>query len=114
MLVIEYPSTGATYHEEKYGVYSYSVYERGSVLEGQEKRSFIDSFDTLEEAKAHFPNADWSPGSGYHEIFIPHTAPEWFDEADAGEYWDDDNPDSYDRNGAYDGFQVVSDADSGL
>jgi hypothetical protein len=90
-LVIEYPSVGKTYHTERYGVYSYGVYERGSVLEGQEKRSFRGQFDTLEEAQEIFPEAKWNGGgSGYREVFLPHAAPSWFDEANAGERWDDD------------------------
>jgi hypothetical protein len=86
---IEFPSAGKTYRTEKYGVYRYGTYERGSVLEGQEKRSFLGEYDTLEEAKANHPDAEYSDGSQYREVFIPHTAPEWFDPADAGETWDE-------------------------
>lgn len=31
-LRIEYPMHGATYHKDKYGVYEYDTYPRGSVL----------------------------------------------------------------------------------
>lgn len=95
-LVIEFPSAGKTYgpafgDPDRYGVYSYGVYGSWSVLAGQEKRSCRGEFDTLEEAQHEFPEAEWSGGGcGYREVFIPHTAPSWFDEADAGERWDDD------------------------
>lgn len=88
---IEFPAVGKTYHHEEYGVYRYDEYPRGSVLEGQERRTFLGRYDSLEEAKEHHPDAKWSgPGSGYREIYIPRTPPEWFDPADAGETWDED------------------------
>jgi hypothetical protein len=88
---IEFPAAGATYCHQEYGVYSYGEYPPGSVLEGQEKRSFLGSYPTLEEAQANHPGANWSGGGcGYREIPIPATAPSWFDEANAGERWDDD------------------------
>jgi hypothetical protein len=60
-LVIEYPSAGATYHHDRYGIYSYGVYP-SSVLAGQEKRSFKADFATLEEAQAAYPTAAWDGG----------------------------------------------------
>ena len=62
---IEYPMQGATYSEDKYAVYSYDRYPRGSVLAGRTRRVFEDCFDTLEEAKAAFPTATFVQGSGY-------------------------------------------------
>jgi hypothetical protein len=88
MLTIEYPSSGATYSEDRYGVYRYDVYPESSVLAGQERRSFLDSFKTLDEAKAAYPDAEFS-APGYREIVIPHTPPDWFDPANAGETWDE-------------------------
>jgi len=50
-----------TIEKAKYGsgfsVYEFGVYEASSVLAGQAKKSFVDSFDTVEEAKAAFPDA---------------------------------------------------------
>lgn len=61
--VIEYPCQGETYNDPEYGVYLYGKYERSSVLYGQTKRVFLDSFPTLEEAKAAYPKAKWDgPG----------------------------------------------------
>lgn len=59
-IFIEYPSRGATYADACYGVYEYSTYPRSSVLAGQRRRVFLDSFETLAEATAAYPNADTS------------------------------------------------------
>jgi hypothetical protein len=90
-LVIEFPSSGATYSREEYGVYAYDTYPEGSVLEGQERRRFVDSFGTLEEARAAYPEAAWDGegGTGYRETVVPHTPPAWFDPLAAGEVWDE-------------------------
>ena len=66
---IEFPSKGATYFTPKYGVYEYDIYPKSSVLAGQERRTYINEFDTLEEAKAKFPNAEVSESrfTGYCE-----------------------------------------------
>lgn len=68
---IEYPCSGATYCEDKYGVYEYSVYPSSSVLAGQTRRVFLDSFNTLEEAKAKYPDADLC-GCGYQPPYLGH------------------------------------------
>lgn len=89
--VIEFPMTGATYHHEEYGVYRYDVYPESSVLAGQERRSLLDRFPSLAEARAAYPDAEWNgEGSGFREIVIPREPPEWFDPANAGETWDGD------------------------
>ena len=54
---IEFPSIGKTYARNEYAVYEYDRYPRGSVNYGKERRSFLDSFRTLEEARKAFPNA---------------------------------------------------------
>ena len=89
-LVIEYPSAGKTYRNEKYGVYQYDTYPESSVLAGQERRSFLDDFDTLAEAQKNYPQASWDGegGCGYRPVFIPVCPPDWFDPANAGESWD--------------------------
>lgn len=88
-ITIEYPSAGATYSRDEYGVYKYDEYPESSVLAGQERRTFLDSFSTLAEAKAAYPDATES-ANGYREIVIPETPPEWFDPANAGETWESD------------------------
>lgn len=88
---IEYPAAGATYSHDEYGVYRYSTYERGSVLEGQEKRSALGTYPTLEAAQAEHPDARYEGGSGYREVSVPHTPPDDFDPGYAGEVWDDED-----------------------
>ena len=68
---IESPSRGATYASEEFGVYEYSVYPRSSVLSGQQRRIFLDSFDTLEEAQKAYPHAKVS-GCGYQAPYLNH------------------------------------------
>jgi len=55
---IEFPSVGRTYAHNTYTAYEYGTYPRSSVLAGQMSRTFLDSFDTLEEARAAFPGAE--------------------------------------------------------
>ena len=91
-IVIEYPSTGATYSHDEYGVYEYDVYPPYSVLAGQTKRSFLGSFDTLEGAKSAYPDAAWhGDGSGYTEQPIPTATPEWLDPDEIGENWSEED-----------------------
>ena len=52
---IEFPSVGQTYAHNKYTAYAYGTYPRSSVLAGQMSRTFLDSFDTLEAARAAYP-----------------------------------------------------------
>lgn len=68
---IEYPCRGATYARDEYGVYSYSRYGRGSVLAGQTRRVFEDSFETLAEAQAAYPTAEVC-GSCYQAPSLSH------------------------------------------
>lgn len=86
---IEYPSVGATYSNNVYGVYEYGVYSGRSVLAGQTCRIWLDEFDTLEEAQSAYPFATFN-GVGYRAINLSSIEPDWFDEADAGERWNDD------------------------
>jgi len=68
-LVIEYPSRGTTYCTNEYGVYEYSIYPRSSVLAGQQRRKWLDSFQTLEQAQIAYPKAVYD-GDGFSG-FIP-------------------------------------------
>jgi hypothetical protein len=62
---IEYPARGETYCHDEYGVYEYGEYPRSSVLSGRTRRNFLDTFTTLEEAQAKYPNAEIVIASGY-------------------------------------------------
>jgi hypothetical protein len=87
------PSAGATYrHDGEFAVYEYGTYPESSVLAGQERRSYVDGgFASAAEAKAAYPDAVIEDGSGHREITIPRTPPPWFDPANAGETWDDED-----------------------
>lgn len=76
MTTIEFPSKGSTYCHRRYGVYRYGVYPRTSVLAGQESRTFVTDFSTLEEAKAAFPDAEVVEGSRYAPPNLDHLPDE--------------------------------------
>lgn len=63
---------GATYATDRWTVYEHSVYERGSVLEGQSRRVWLDDFDSLEEAIVAYPDADVIDGSTYRMPCLNH------------------------------------------
>jgi hypothetical protein len=67
------------------------VYSESSVLAGQDFRRLMRAYDSLEEAKAANPGVP-VPEEAYapEPVVIPLTAPAWFDEANAGERWDED------------------------
>lgn len=71
-LRIEFPSQGATYDRPEYGVYAYSVYPRSSVLAGQTRRVFMGSYETLAEAQAAHPDAEYVQTCGYQPISLDH------------------------------------------
>lgn len=48
---------GATYCNGRWTVYRHTTYPRHSVLAGQPCRTFIDSYDSLELARAAYPQA---------------------------------------------------------
>ena len=77
---------------EGYAVYRYSEYPESSVLAGRQRRSFQDSFPSLEEARQAFPSAEWGGDntSSAQEVHIPVNPPEWFDETLIGERWSED------------------------
>lgn len=61
---IEY-GNGETYRNRRPTVYKHDRYPRGSVLAGRPRRTWVDDFDTVAEAKAAFPEAvDLITGGG--------------------------------------------------
>ena len=78
--------------EQYWNVYEHGRYERGSVLAGQSRRSFIDCYESLKEARSAYPKADVIDHSTkVHHNPMPHHAPDWFDPADAGEVWSEED-----------------------
>ena len=52
---------------------------------------FVDCFDTLEEAQAKYPKAEWNDTAEYNpQSGLPSEPEEWFDPANAGECWSED------------------------
>lgn len=70
--LIEYPSYGTTYFREEFGVYQYSTYPKGSVLAGQQRRSWLGGYDTLAEAQADYPDAEFVEGSCFTPPALDH------------------------------------------
>ena len=72
----------------KFDVYGHGEYEATSVLAGQYRRCFLDSFPTAAEAQAAYPGARLEgpkpPLRGPTNL----GAPDWFSPDDAGESWD--------------------------
>ena len=68
---IEYPSAGATYRHDEYGVYEYGEYPEDSVLAGQERRMFLGAFETLAAAQAAHPGAVVTD-CGYRAPYLAH------------------------------------------
>lgn len=66
-LLIEYPSVGATYSRNEYGVYEYGTYPRSSVLAGRTRRVWLDAYPTLAAAKAAYPEAKVAAGTAFVE-----------------------------------------------
>ena len=78
--------------EDGVWLWGYGTYESSSVLAGQNRQARLDSFDSLEEAKAKYPavrvredDTVNMPASQY--ICLPDVPPSDFDPMDAGEEW---------------------------
>lgn len=56
----DYYTISNSRHGDGFDVFGWGTYERGSVLEGQPQKVFLDAFETLEAAKAEFPTATMS------------------------------------------------------
>jgi hypothetical protein len=69
-------------------VYEWGVYERSSVLAGQQRKAFVDSYATAAEALTAYPTADVMDGRVSANNTVDHL-PDW--EMSAWEeqnYWD--------------------------
>lgn len=63
---------GAMYASDRWTVYEHGEYERGSVLEGQSRRVWLDDFETLEEAVIAYPDAVVCACSTYQPPSLNH------------------------------------------
>jgi hypothetical protein len=81
-----------TISQSRYGdgfdVFGWAVYERGSVLEGQPMKVFLDAFETLEAAQAEFPTANLSSRWMEPQVCLTHLPGEE-DFVPGGAYPDD-------------------------
>lgn len=71
---------------EEYNVYEISTYERSSVLAGQTRKQFLDSFITYEDAAQAYPEAEpgyCNPGNTVDHLPGP-------DDYEPGGAWTDD------------------------
>jgi hypothetical protein len=69
---IEFPSLGKTYCRQEYGVYEYDTFPESSVLAGHQRRRFVGSYPTLEQAQRSHPDALPVDGSLYQDIDLSH------------------------------------------
>ena len=79
--------------KNEYVVYGHGEYEDSSVLHGQYRRVFLDSFTSLETDKAAYPWAEVQGGllpTSHIAGNVPSCPPADFDPLDAGESWDED------------------------
>ena len=63
---------GATYSSDRWTVYEHGVYDRDSVLSGQSRRTWLDDFDSLEEAQKAYPEAVVCACSTYSAACLDH------------------------------------------
>jgi hypothetical protein len=63
---------GATYASERWTVYEHGTYDRDSVLSGQSRRTWMDDFETLEEAQKAYPEAVVCAASTYQPPYLGH------------------------------------------
>ena len=69
------PHQGATYGPRdgaRFGVYAYDIYGPTSVLAGQERRRFVDAYDTVDAALDDWPSATVLEGSRYQPPYLGH------------------------------------------
>jgi hypothetical protein len=71
---IEQASRGATYQNgaNTFTVYAIDTYPRHSVLAGQQRRRFLDTYDSLEAAQQNHPDAKLIAGTTYREPSLNH------------------------------------------
>ena len=96
-LVME-PGAGETYNSGAPTLYFYGTYPESSVNAGMEKRVWVESFDSQDEADAFVEEAiergvaiDTSDSSGYVKQELPMSPPDWFDPSNAGENWSEED-----------------------
>ena len=67
------------------------IYERSSVLAGEDFRQLCKPYKSLDEAKADNPGVKVSDEDAPVPAELSINAPNWFDPSDAGESWGEDD-----------------------
>jgi len=80
------------YGPEEYNVYEISTYERSSVLAGQTRKQFLDSFKSYDDAAEAYPEAE--PGYCNPNNTVAHLP--GLDDQFPGGAWPDDIGDPFD------------------
>jgi len=94
---IIHPDGSADYPTDQFVVCHWHTYPKGSVLQGQQQEVIDKFFDTLEEAKAAYPNAEVSEhGRSREKPSVSAHAPAGYYGGgggfyDAGEYWGEED-----------------------
>ena len=96
-------SRGATYDSEDFSIYAHDRYPRSSVLAGRDRRAWIGSSDDKGELIEACKRAKVNVGLGGSTFVeptgdslgdlsgLPECPPSWFDPADAGEAWGEED-----------------------
>ena len=76
-----------------WAAYATKTYGARSVLAGQRQEVPVGFYDSLSEAKAAHPQlaVDNNPAGGLPMPTVSETPASWFDPADAGEHWHEDD-----------------------
>jgi hypothetical protein len=71
---IEKASRGATYQNgaDTFTVYAIDAYPRHSVLAGQQRRRFLDTYESEKAAREAHPDAELIAGTTYREPSLNH------------------------------------------
>ena len=72
------------FQEYSWSVFKWSIWEKGSLLAGQQKKVYVNTFDSLEEAEKAYPEANG--GTGYTNTF-DHLPAEEMTAREEEEYW---------------------------
>lgn len=72
-------------------LWGHGEYPESSVLAGQDRHRRIEAFDSMAEARKAHRDVEAGPGPLAFPENLSELAPRWFDPADAGEAWGEDD-----------------------
>ena len=71
-----------------YNIYGWGVYERGSILAGQQRKSFMNSYHTVDDALKDYPDANVSEGIVPTHNTFDHLPDYEMSAYEEEQYWD--------------------------